>query len=473
MSYLCCRGSESQKTKRFRQLYNDIAQLRSLWSLNRPIPVVALTATATQQTVKYIIKNLELKPPIRIINSPHRSNFRYTVINVIADKPSEVLSSLIDELKSKGREMRRVLVFCQRLNHVRSLYRSIDSQMESFKQKEGSSLQLYEKYQGNTDEHKKELITTSLATTNGDVRLLIATVAFGMGVDCKDLDLIVHYGPPSDIDNYCQETGRAGRDGQQSHAVLILFPKAVSKRTSPQMKAYCKNKDICRRKVIFSNFEGTYDNINPLHNCCDICASKCKCDDVNKECLSRENRSFQSKFEQNLLASHLTKEGKQHGTSNLSRVILNDEGIAILSSKLLQYRNNLLENVGQQQIYTGYDIATGFPAKAIPEIISKIDVIKLPSDVMDRTCIFNDDHCEPIFHIIQTVLDDTDFPMIDINSGLESSNSNADPLSEHDTDHSSCENSSNDSESFAFQKRRYKVKPLLESSGSSYVEESS
>eukprot|EP00112_Aurelia_sp_Birch-Aquarium-sp1_P017158 Seg3959.1 transcript_id=Seg3959.1/GoldUCD/mRNA.D3Y31 product="ATP-dependent DNA helicase tlh1" protein_id=Seg3959.1/GoldUCD/D3Y31 len=266
--------------------------------------------------------------------------------------------------------MRRVLVFCQRLNHVRSLYRSIDSQMESFKQKEGSSLQLYEKYQGNTDEHKKELITTSLATTNGDVRLLIATVAFGMGVDCKDLDLIVHYGPPSDIDNYRQETGRAGRDGQQSHAVLILFPKAVSKRTSPQMKAYCKNKDIC-----------------------------------------------------------------------------------------------------QQQIYTGYDIATGFPAKAIPEIISKIDVIKLPSDVMDRTCIFNNDHCEPIFHIIQTVLDDTDFPMIDINSGLETSNCNSDPLSEHDTDHSSCENSSNDSESFAFQKLRYKVKPLLESSGSSYVEE--
>eukprot|EP00794_Sanderia_malayensis_P002329 gene2329-2682_t len=154
--------------------------------------------------------------------------------------------------------------------------------MGTFNQKEVNDLQLYEKYQGNADEEKKELITTSLATQNGAVRLLIATVAFGMGVDCKDLDLIIHYGPPSDIDNYCQETGRAGRDGQQSHAILENE----------------KDKD----------------------------------------------------------ASMLT-----------SCVKLNDEGIAVLTSKLLEYRNSLVENVGLQQIYTGFDIATGFPAEAIPE----------------------------------------------------------------------------------------------------------
>eukprot|EP00794_Sanderia_malayensis_P002008 gene2008-2284_t len=283
--------SESKKTKHFRHLYNDIVQLRSLWLLENPIPIVALTATATQQTIRQIVKNLELKPPIRIIESPHRSNIRYTVINVMTDKPRVVFSSLIGELKSKGRHMRRVLVFCQRLIHVRSLYRCIDSQMGTFNQKEVNDLQLYEKSQGNTDEEKKELITTSLATQNGVVRLLIATVAFGMGVDCKDLDLIIHYGPPSDIDNYCQETGRAGRDGQQSHAILENE----------------KDKD----------------------------------------------------------ASMLT-----------SCVKLNDEGIAVLTSKLLEYRNSLVENVGLQQIYTGFDIATGFPAETIPELISKIGVIK-------------------------------------------------------------------------------------------------
>ena len=79
-----------------------------------------------------------------------------------------------------------------------------------------------------------------MGKSDGSVRVVFATTAFGMGVDCKGLYNIIHFGPPGDIDDYLQESGRAGRDNAQSHAVLVLYPKCTSGKVSKEMKLYAK-----------------------------------------------------------------------------------------------------------------------------------------------------------------------------------------------------------------------------------------
>lgn len=67
----------------------------------------------------------------------------------------------------------------------------------------------------------KQQILHSFQSKHGTIRVFIATIAFGMGVDCKGVHRIVHYGPSKNVEAYVQETGRAGRDGRQSHAYIL------------------------------------------------------------------------------------------------------------------------------------------------------------------------------------------------------------------------------------------------------------
>jgi len=80
--------------------------------------------------------------------------------------------------------------------------------------------------------------------------MVIATTAFSMGIDCPDIRKVVHFGTPGSIEEYVQETGRAGRDGQPAKACL-LYGKPP-KDASPKMKSYGTNTAQCRRKQLFT-----------------------------------------------------------------------------------------------------------------------------------------------------------------------------------------------------------------------------
>ena len=105
-----------------------------------------------------------------------------------------------------------------------------------------------------------------------------------MGVDCKGLKMVVHYGPPDNIDDYFQESGRAGRNTTDIyHAVLILYPGCLSSSlVSPQMKEYCKNETYCRRELLLKKYMYMESSINSQansnHDCCDVCSRGCQND---------------------------------------------------------------------------------------------------------------------------------------------------------------------------------------------------
>ena len=130
-------------------------------------------------------------------------------------------------------------------------------------------------YTSVTDRAIKDEIL-GLFTRESQLRVVVATVAFGLGVDCPDVREMVHVGAPDDIESYIQETGRAGRDGSLS-LVTLLKQKAKHTRCS-EMINYLANNTLCCRDFLFKDFEAyEHSNLGSKCVCCDVCAKLCKC----------------------------------------------------------------------------------------------------------------------------------------------------------------------------------------------------
>ena len=111
---------------------------------------------------------------------------------------------------------------------------------------------------------------------NDIVGVLIATIAFDVGVDCKCLHTVIHYDPPSTLEDYFQEAGYAGRGGLPSEAVLVTYPKGLnSKNVSKAVKLYSKNEEVCCYMLLLKEFGEGKQSLDPMHMGCDICANVC------------------------------------------------------------------------------------------------------------------------------------------------------------------------------------------------------
>ena len=264
----------------FRSTFAEIGSVRSL--IPRSVKVLALTATATKDTLESVISRLSLQDPAIIGLPPDRINIKY----IVKECPSmkDLCHQLSEELSSKRSRTPKTVLFCRSLQHCANIFATIKRIMgENITEPPGTpphySNCLISVFTSVSTTHMRELLLQEFSTASTNLRLLIATTAFGLGVDCPDIQRVINWGSPSTLEELVQEAGRSGRDGRPAEA--ILYPKAVGRRVTKAIQDYQENTTDCRRVSLFKNFlfatEVSNGQLTTACACCDLCSKLCNC----------------------------------------------------------------------------------------------------------------------------------------------------------------------------------------------------
>lgn len=249
-------------------------EYRMLSSLKRyfpEVPVIALTATADKLTQQDIVGKLELKEPVVFVSSFNRPNIRYSV----QPKRSDVFMRLLNLIEKHRDEAG--IIYCLSRKSTESL--AADLALHGI-----SALPYH------AGMEREQRAKNQDAFLQDEAKIIVATIAFGMGIDKPNVRFVVHMDLPKNIESYYQETGRAGRDGVDSEALLFysagdvfkLKKFALIENNPEQTEVLLKKLDqmgrygelrSCRRKYLLNYF----DEAAPA-DCrnCDVCLGETK-----------------------------------------------------------------------------------------------------------------------------------------------------------------------------------------------------
>lgn len=356
----------------YRQIPAFISKLK-----NRPI-IAAFTATATEHVIREIKELIGLHQPFELVTGFDRANLFYRVIKP-KDKYRYLKEYLTTEFKSGSG-----IIYCSTRKTVESLGKKLSQS--------GFSVGIYH---GGMNTDTRNEVQESFMLDNK--RIMVATNAFGMGIDKPDVRFVVHYNMPKNMEAYYQEAGRAGRDGKKSECILMYSPSDIVKQklmmaqnnlseereqiqlaNLQYLVNYCHTDKCLRNEIV-----GYFGEKTDIENCrsCGNCLDDCEYVDMTIEaqkilsCIYRTNQRYgvntiiqtlRGSKNQRILELNLDKVStygiiKDYSEGSLRELIMNliARGYILMTTdaypvlKLLENARNVLK--GQEKILVKKD----------------------------------------------------------------------------------------------------------------------
>jgi ATP-dependent DNA helicase RecQ len=333
----------------FRPEYRRLREMMD--QINPDIPVIALTATATPKVQSDIIVNLGLRKPKIFMSSFNRPNLYYQIEPKI-NKDQTIKSIVKFIVQNKGKS-----------GIIYTLNRKTTEELADMLMANGIKAVAY--HAGLDSKLRAERQDLFL---NEDVQVIVATIAFGMGIDKPDIRFVIHYNIPKSIENYYQETGRGGRDGLEGKCILYYSHKDVSKlehlmKDKPltereivtqlinETVAYAES-GVCRRKVLISYFGEEYTAEN-CGNCDNCLHSKERIEAKNDavkalKVVKALDERFATAYALNIIIGKLTPQNQMYRHDGLAEFGIGKEEPAHFWNSLI--RQLLLEGLLQKDI---------------------------------------------------------------------------------------------------------------------------
>ncbi len=319
----------------FRPEYRQLSQLRERYP---SVPFLALTATATDRVRDDIVSQLHLRDPFCFVASFNRPNLSYEVRAKGRGAYRELALLIRDEIWAEQRDG-SIIIYCQSRRGVEELSERLSA--------DGIAALPY--HAGLSAE---ERAANQSCFIRDEAPVLVATIAFGMGIGKPDVRAVIHYDMPRNLEGYYQESGRAGRDGDPARCVLFFaygdrakVEYLIAQKEDPreqqlarhqlqQVVAYAAG-HVCRRRALLAYFGETY----PDDTCgnCDVCLTPRQTVDRTREA--------------QMLLSAVARTGERFGLRHVIDVLRGAN-----TEKILSWRHHELSvyGIGAEQPATAW-----------------------------------------------------------------------------------------------------------------------